>query len=187
MDLFQTPDIQAYIDALAPRNHLGALPQPIDDDASLRALIPRPITKMTCNRLACQLEELINLRINGNVPRVRHRDFLYELDPTTLVCGEFTSNLNTPRRREIIEKVNAMPMDPVLRELYPNSHIIPHLVSLRWLRTMDIPNRYRNAYANAPLIGIADFLETIGKHFDVFTSYEAYSAFLLTLANMLEA
>jgi hypothetical protein len=186
MELFQTPDIQAHIDALAPRNHLDAPPQPIGD-ASLRALIPRPITKMTCNRLAGQLEFLINLRINGNVPRGRQTDFLYEPDPTTLICGAFMSNLDTPRRRETIEKVNAMPMDPNLCALYPNSHIIPHLVSLRWLRTMDIPIRYRNAYADAPLIGIADFLESIGKHFDVFTSYEAYSEFLLTLANRLEA
>ena len=80
-----------------------------------------------------------------------------------------------------------MPMDPELRELYPNSRIVPHLVSLRWLRTRDIPIRFRNSYANAPLIGIADFLDTIGKQFDIFASYEAYSAFLLTLANRLEA
>ena len=103
MELFQTPDIQAYLDALVPRDHNDM--QPIGNDASLRTLIPRPITKLTANRLAGQLEFLINFRVNGNVPRGRQTDFLYELDPTTLICGEFNSNLDTPRRRETIEKV----------------------------------------------------------------------------------
>jgi hypothetical protein len=187
MDLFQTSDIQAYLDALAPRD--------TGDDSSFRTLVPRPITQSTCIRIGNEMENLINLRIRGQAQRgghlagTRQKDFLYELNDTTLIYGEFKANINldTEKRRETIEKVNTMPMDPELRELYPNSRIVPHLVSLRWLRTRDIPIRFRNSYANAPLIGIADFLDTIGKQFDIFASYEAYSAFLLTLANRLEA
>ena len=188
MEPFHTADIQAYIDALAPRD--------TGDDASLRTLVPRLITQSTCIRLGNELENLINLRIHGQVQRGGHRagerqkDFLYERPETgTLVYAEFKSNINldTEKRRETIAKVNAMVDDPHLRERYPSLRIAPNLVSLRWLRTVDIPSRFRIAYAAAPLIGIADFLDQIGKPFDVFSSYEAYSAFLLQLANKLEA
>lgn len=186
MQIFQTDAIQAYINALAPRD--------TTDDASLRTLVARPITQSTCIRLGNELERLINLRIHGAIQGggyqagQRQCDFLLE-QPDRVIYAEFKSNINldTEKRRETIEKVNRMPQDPHLRERYPGREIVPYLVSLRWLRTQDIPARYRASYAAAPLIGIADFLETIGHPFDVFTTYDAYSAFLLELANRLEA
>jgi hypothetical protein len=186
MQTFITPTVQAYLDALAPRD--------TTDDASLRTLVARPITQSTCIRLGNELENVINLRIHGEVQRGGHRagqrqkDFLLE-QPDRVIYAEFKSNINldTEKRRETIEKVNRMPQDPDLRIQYPSRSIVPYLVSLRWLRTQDIPARYRASYASAPLIGIADFLETIGHPFDVFLSYDAYSAFLLELANRLEA
>jgi hypothetical protein len=185
MQPFQTDAIQAYIHALAPRE--------TGDDASLRTLVARAITQSTCIRLGNELEKLINLRIHGAVQGGGHQagqrqcDFLLE-QPGRVIYAEFKSNINldTEKRRETIEKVNRMPQDPHLRARYPNQTIAPYLVSLRWLRTQDIPARYRASYAAAPLIGIASFLEMIGHPFDVFNSYEAYSAFLLSLANRLE-
>jgi hypothetical protein len=125
----------------------------------------------------------------GHRQGARQKDFLYELPTTTtLVYAEFKSNVNldTEKRQATIAKVNAMPQDPDLLQRYPGWRIDPHLVSLRWLRTQDIPARYRTSYANVHLVGLTDFLDRIGGTFDVFSSYDTYSAFLLELANQLE-
>lgn len=188
MQSFRSPAIHTYLATLAPRA--------TGDEASLRSLVTRAITQSTCIRLGNELETLVNLRIHGETMRgghragIRQKDFLYELPNTaTLVYGEFKSNLNldTEKRQATIAKVNAMAQDLELLERYPGWRIDTYLVSLRWLRTQDIPARYRASYANVQLIGIADFLDRIGHAFDIFSSYDAYSAFLLELANTLEA
>lgn len=165
---------------------------------SLCSLLTRKVSQSTNIRLGNELETIINMYVTSacthacdrrpiKVKKGEHqKDFLRQMD-TVLVYGEFKSNINldTEKRKATREKVNDVAR--TLKTEFPETTIAPYLVSLRYLRTTDIPHLTATSYADVKLIGIGDFFRDVLKHpLAEMETYDAYSGFLMSVVDGLE-
>lgn len=189
--ILKCPTIQSYIACLKPKN--------TEDAASLCSLLTRKVSQSTSIRLGNELESIINLYVTSCCPSAvdrrpvkvkkgeHQKDLLRELPDTVLVYAEFKSNINldTEKRKATREKVNAVAAE--LSDAHPEQTIAPYLVSLRYLRTTDVPPLVAGSYSDVTLIGIADFFQTVLSHpVDEMASYPVYSSFLMSIVDHLE-
>lgn len=178
--------VQAYLTSLKSKS--------TEDPLSLCSLLTRKVSQSTNIRLGNELENIFNLYVNdiklgedirpSKCAKGEHqKDFLRLLDGH-IVYGEFKSNINldTEKRKATIQKVLA-----VGRELAGEKEVRPYLVSLRHLRTADIPVHVASSYREVSLIGIGDLFRDVLKHdMEELTDYSEYSKFLMSIVDRLE-
>jgi hypothetical protein len=168
-----------------------------EDPASLCSLLSRKVSQSTNIRLGNELEAIFNHYIvetcgisdlRTRVKKGEHQtDFLAKTNPSTIVYGEFKSNINldTEKRKATREKVTHV--SEQLRERNPDCSVLSYLVSLRYLKKADIPPTLVTSYHDVNLVGIADFFGDVLKHpVSELSSYENYSEFLMTIVDRLE-
>jgi len=185
MTTIQTPEVLAYIKALKPKK--------TEDPASMCYLLSRKVTQSTSIRLGNELEKIINLFTSSEDMRPkkakkgkRQKDFFRRID-CVLIYGELKSNINldTEKREATIQKVLAVGNDHVAA--YPGTQCKSYVVSLRYLKTSDIPSNFVTSYNRVRLIGIGDFMATVVNTPVVeFESYPGYQAFLMSIVDALE-
>jgi hypothetical protein len=180
--------VRMYIDGLRPKE--------TEDPASLCSLVPRRVSQSTNIRLGNELEKIINYLADAHSPATdlrpkkttkggRQLDFA-RLRDGRVEYAEFKSNINldTEKRKATREKVNSVAAALAVEH---GCEVRPYLVTLRYLRTDDVPAAVRGSYGDVNLIGVADFCASvIGVRFAEMESYEAYSALLLAIVDRLE-
>ena len=161
------------------------------DEMSLSTILTRKVSQSTCIRLGNELEKIINIYADQCIPTAKDKrpirpvtgdhqlDLLRELDNVTVYC-EIKSNINldTEKRAATIAKIKS-----VEQKLACNAY----LINLRFLTTDDIPRNFMTMYSDVKLIGVGDFFTNVLDHpVDELSSYEKYSAFLMTIVDKLE-
>jgi hypothetical protein len=165
---------------------------------SLCSLLTRKVSQSTNIRLGNELEVFLNLYATAactdavdcrpaKVKKGEHqKDFLREISDT-LIYAEFKSNINldTEKRKATRQKVNAVATE--LMAAHPDKTVQPYLVSLRYLRTSDIPPLVASSYSDVTLIGVADFFQDVlGHSAHEFQTYDQYTDFLMKIVDQLE-
>ena len=176
----------------------GLKPKKTTDATSMCSLLSRKVSQATNIRLGNELEVIYNIYVLAHceVTDLRpakcakgehQKDFLVEMAGDAVIYGEFKANINldTEKRKATRKKVNAVSEE--LQETYGSKTVSPFLVSLRYLRTADIPVALARSYGDVSLVGIGDFFRDVLKHpTDELENYEVYGRFLMTIVDQLE-
>jgi hypothetical protein len=185
------PSVQNYVASLKTKTTTDAM--------SLCSLLTRKVSQSTNIRLGNELEKILNLyaseacvdatdiRPTKVKKGERQKDFLREF-PDSVVYAEFKSNINldTEKRKATREKVNTVAVE--LASAHPKKVVKSYLVTLRYLRTEDIPPFVAGSYADVTLIGVGDFFHhVLSCSPPDFESYPAYTEFLMAIVDELES
>jgi hypothetical protein len=185
-----SPSVQAYIATLKPKTNAV-------DTTSLCSLLTRKFTQSTYIRIGNEIENIINIYANVDMKAEDLRpkkvakggyqlDFLRRIKEY-VVYGEFKANikLDTEKRKSTWKKV--LEIGKMLFEQHGYDKVKPFLVSLRYLRTSEIPPCLSAMYTEVTLIGIADFFETVLETpMEELQNYSQYVKMLMTIADKLE-
>jgi hypothetical protein len=193
------PMASSLLSCAAVRDYIASLkPKTTEDPMSLCSLLTRKVSQSTNIRLGNELEVILNVYASAacadavdcrpaKVKKGEHqKDFLREISKT-LVYAEFKSNINldTEKRKATRQKVNEVAAE--LAAAHPDKTIRPYLVSLRYLRTSDIPPLVASSYSDVTLIGLGDFFrDVLGHTAAEFETYPAYTQFLMKIVDQLE-
>jgi hypothetical protein len=167
------------------------------DPTSLCSLYTRKVSQSTNIRVGNELEKIVNLYILNSCPVTdmrpsrttageRQKDLCVRVGPSTVVYAELKSNINldTEKCRATRDKVNEIVA--TLRE-QEAMEVTGYLVSLRYLRTSDVPQTLRNRYGDVTLIGVGDFFrDVLHQSVTEFEDYPTYIAFLMSVVDKLE-
>jgi hypothetical protein len=191
--------MESILDCTAVRDYIDSLePKETDDPMSLCSLLARRVSQSTNIRLGICLETILNLRASSACmdatdlrPRAgargtRQKDFLRGFSDR-IVYAEFKSNINldTEKRRATRQKINDIAAQLVSD--HPGKPVSAYLVSLRYLRAVDIPATVAASYSDVTLIGVADFFQDVLSHpMEEFQTYDVYTDFLMEIVDQLE-
>jgi hypothetical protein len=186
----RSASVQAHISTLKPKT------TPVDT-TSLCSLLTRKLTQSTYIRIGNEIEKIINIYASDDMKLADLRPKKvqkggYQLDfirqtKDCVVYGEIKANvkLDTEKRKSTWEKVIAV--GKMLCEKHGSNKVKPFLVSLRYLRTSEIPHSLSAMYTEVILIGIADFFETILESpMEELKNYTEYVKMLMIIADKLE-
>lgn len=171
------------------------------DPTSLSFLISsRSISQSACIRLGNVIEDILNIyleyhlnnffkrkNIVKNKKGERQKDlFFVDEESKHIIYGELKANINLDTQKS---KSTSESIQQLVRKFDEDGYSHQaYLISLRYLRTADIPGNLAKRYKDVRLIGLTDFIEDILKTDppSEFQSYENYSSFLTTLVDAIE-
>lgn len=168
-------------------------------ETSLSSLLTDPtISHSKCIRLGIELENIFNACVESNIdekyirPNLRRnekgkhqKDYIsINIDVKRVLYAELKSNINldTEKVNATIEKIKDI-KDEYERDGYV---VDAYLVSLRYLKTDEIPFTLKAKFKSVQLIGIQDFLtQVLSINTHECLNYSNYTSFLDTISSKL--